>query len=90
MIWNPAAERLTRAAREALQRDRLRTTLAWAAERVPFYAEGLRGHAVRELGELATLPFTRKGDLREHYPSGFLAAPRAELARIHASSGSKG
>ncbi len=90
MIWNPTLERLPRAAREALQRDRLRTTLAWAAERVPFYAEGLRGHAVRELGELATLPFTRKGDLREHYPFGFLAVPRAELARIHASSGTKG
>ena len=90
MIWNPTLERLPRAAREALQRDRLRTTLAWAAARVPFYAEGLRGHAVRELGELATLPFTRKGDLREHYPFGFVAVPRVELARIHASSGTKG
>jgi len=90
VIWNPAAERLTRAAREALQWERLRATLAWATERVPFYAERLRGRAVRGLGELATLPFTRKSDLREHYPFGLLAVPRAELARLHASSGTKG
>ena len=90
MIWNPAAERLTPAAREALQWERLRATLAWATERVPFYAERLRGRAVRGLGELATLPFTRKSDLREHYPFGLFAVPRAELARLHASSGTKG
>src|SRR5207247_84534 len=62
----------------------------WATERVPFYAERLRGRAVRGLGELATLPFTRKSDLREHYPFGLFAVPRAELARLHASSGTKG
>jgi len=90
VIWSPAAERLTRAAREALQWERLRATLAWATERVPFYAERLRGRAVRGLGELATLPFTRKSDLREHYPFGLFAVPRAELARLHASSGTKG
>ena len=90
MIWNPAAERMTRAAREALQWERLRATLAWATERVPFYAERLRGRAVHGLGELATLPFTRKSDLREHYPFGLFAVPRAELARLHASSGTKG
>src|SRR2546427_293985 len=81
---------MTRAAREALQWERLRATLAWATERVPFYAERLRGRAVRGLGELATLPFTRKSDLREHYPFGLFAVPRAELVRLHASSGTKG
>jgi phenylacetate-CoA ligase len=90
MIWNPAAERMTRAARETLQEERLRATLAWVAERVPFYAERLRGRAVRGLGDLAALPFTRKSDLREHYPFGLFAVPRGELARLHASSGTKG
>ena len=90
MIWNPAAERMAAPARETLQWERLRVTLAWAAERVPFYAERLRGRAVRSLGDLATLPFTRKSDLREHYPFGLVAVPRGELARIHASSGTKG
>jgi phenylacetate-CoA ligase len=89
-IWNPAAERMSRAAREALQLERLRATLAWAAERVPFYGERLRGHEVKHLADLASLPFTRKSDLREHYPFGLFAVPTSELARIHASSGTKG
>jgi len=54
------------------------------------YTERLRGPRVRDLGDLAALPFTCKSDLREHYPFGLVAVPRAELARIHASSGTKG
>jgi phenylacetate-CoA ligase len=90
MIWNPAAERLSRAARVALQGERLGATLAWAAERVPFYGERLGDRAVSRLADLAQLPFTRKSDLREHYPFGLFAVAPAELARIHASSGTKG
>jgi len=81
---------MTRAAREALQTERLRATLAWAAERVPFYAARLGARPPRALSELAEVPFTRKTDLREHYPFGLFAVPRAELARLHASSGTKG
>ena len=90
MIWNPAAECLTRAAREALQAERLRATLEWAAARVPFYAARLADRPRRGLEDLATLPFTRKSDLREHYPFGLFAVARPELARLHASSGTKG
>ena len=32
----------------------------------------------------------RKTDLREQYPFGLLAVPRDQLARVHASSGTKG
>src|SRR3954470_21227418 len=39
---------------------------------------------------LEDLPFTVKDDLREHYPLGLVTVPRAELRRIHASSGSRG
>jgi len=81
---------MTRAAREALQTERLRATLAWAAERVPLYAARLGARPPRALAELAEVPFTRKTDLREHYPFGLFAVPRAELARLHASSGTKG
>jgi phenylacetate-CoA ligase len=90
VIWNPAAERMSRAAREELQSERLRATLAWAAERVPFYTEQLRDRAVSRLADLAELPFTCKSDLREHYPFALFAVPTSELARIHASSGTKG
>ena len=90
MIWNPEAETMPRAARERLQLQRLQDTIRWAVEHVPFHRERLGGATVRTLADLASLPFVRKTDLREQYPFGLLAVPRPELARIHASSGTKG
>jgi phenylacetate-CoA ligase len=90
VIFNPRAETLDRSAREALQLERLQATLAWAVERVPFHRERLGSVRLRTLGELAGLPFMRKSDLRDHYPFGLFAVPRVELARLHASSGTKG
>jgi len=90
MIWNPTAETQPAAERAALQLERLQLTLEWATTRVPFYAKRLGGAAVRSLDDLARLPFTRKSDLREHYPLGLFAVPQTEIVRIHASSGTKG
>lgn len=45
---------------------------------------------IRGLGDIAKLPFTVKDDLRNHYPFGMLAVPRAQLRRVHASSGTTG
>ena len=90
MIWNPGAETQDAGERAALQQRRLRQTVAWAAARVPFYRERLAGVEIRSLDDLARLPFTRKSDLRDHYPFGLLAVPREELARVHASSGTRG
>jgi phenylacetate-CoA ligase len=90
MLWNPAAETLSAAARAALQLERLQQSVAWAVERVPFHRDRLGGRRVHGLDDLATLPFTRKSDLREQYPFGLFAVPSRELARLHASSGTKG
>jgi len=90
MMWNHEAETLDRHARERLQHARLLATLAWAAERVPFYRERLDGRPVKALGDLAALPFTRKADLRDHYPFGLFAVPLADVKRLHASSGTRG
>jgi len=81
---------MPRAARERLQLQRLQDTLRWVAEHVAFHRERLGGATVRTLADLASLPFVRKTDLREQYPFGLLAVPRREVARIHASSGTKG
>lgn len=89
-IWNPAAETQPRPERAALQLTRLRETVAWATSRVAMYRERLAGLAFRGLDDLAGAPFTRKTDLREHYPFGLFAVAPAELARLHASSGTKG
>jgi phenylacetate-coenzyme A ligase PaaK-like adenylate-forming protein len=56
MIWNPAAETQSKAERASLQLARLRETLAWASDRVPFYREQLAGTDVRSLPDLGRLP----------------------------------
>ncbi len=90
MIWNPRAEAQPPADRAALQLTRLRETIAWAVKHVPFYWERLGAVRVDRLDDLARVPFTRKADLRDHYPFGLFAVPREEIVRIHASSGTKG
>ena len=90
MIWNPEAETLPAAARAVMQLERLRATVAWAVARVPFHRARLGAARLAGLADLAALPCMRKSDLREHYPFGLCAVPPAELARVHASSGTKG
>ncbi len=78
----------------ALQISRLRDTLAHVADhplwRAKFEAAGVDPRDVRDLSDLARLPFTTKADLRDAYPFGLLAVPREAIARIHASSGTTG
>ena len=40
--------------------------------------------------DLAGLPLTTKQDLRDNYPFGMLAVPKARLATYHESSGTAG
>ncbi|ATG50510.1 phenylacetate--CoA ligase [Brachybacterium vulturis] len=80
---------------EALQLERLRSTIARAYARVPLYREkydaaGVHPDDLRELSDLAKFPFTDKEDLRRSYPFGMFAVPQQEVARIHASSGTTG
>ena len=79
----------------ALQLDRLRWTVRHAYDNVPHYraafdAAGVHPDDVRELADLARLPFTSKADLRANYPFGMFAVPREQVSRIHASSGTTG
>src|SRR5215468_50253 len=78
-----------------LQGERLQHACAWATERVPFYrkafaAAGVDPTRIKSVDDLRRLPFTVKADLRDHYPWGLFAVPPRELARLHASSGTKG
>ncbi|ALU92074.1 phenylacetate--CoA ligase [Streptomyces globisporus C-1027] len=90
-----AAERLGRGELEALQRERLRSTLRHAYDNVHFYRDafdraGLKPEDCRTLADLARFPFTAKTDLRDNYPFGMFAVPEHEVRRIHASSGTTG
>src|SRR6476619_5721641 len=79
----------------ALQLERLQWSLRHAHENVPHYRRafeeaGVTPDDLRELADLARFPFTTKKDLRDNYPFGMFAVPRAEVARVHASSGTTG
>ena len=95
MIWNREMETAPRATMRALQGERLGRACAWAVERVSFYRNafaprGVDVGTIKGVDDLQRLPFTVKADLRDQYPWGLFAVPQAELARIHASSGTKG
>jgi len=88
-------ETLPRDKLAALQLRRLRAALENARDNVPLYGRRLRELGiepgdVKRLEDVAALPFTIKADLRDHYPFGMFARPRAQLARLHGSSGTTG
>ncbi len=79
----------------ALQLERLKWSLRHAYDNVAMYrarceAAGVHPDDLQSLSDLAKIPFTYKDDLRDNYPFGMLAVPRAQIARIHASSGTTG
>src|SRR3954468_5103325 len=95
MIWNRDVETMPRPALRELQLQRLRWSVQWAYDRVPFHkrrldAAGVAPDRIRSLDDLRRGPFMGKADLAAPYPDGLFAAPRSEIVRIHASSGTKG
>jgi phenylacetate-CoA ligase len=88
-------ERMSRDGLIAWQLERLQGTLRLAYDKVPHYrtafdAAGVRPEDCRSLDDLPRFPVTTKLDLRENYPFGMFAVPRADVRRIHASSGTTG
>lgn len=94
-IWDEKAETLQGAELEALQLERLASTLerVWAAG-VPYRARmeeaGFSPSSVKSLADLERLPFSSKVDFRGNYPLGMLAVPLEKVVRLHASSGTTG
>ena len=92
-FWDRQAETLPRPELEALQMARVRARV----ERLqrsgnPFYRrlDGIDPDSLRSHDDLARLPFTVKTDLRDQYPFGMVVAPRRQIVRVHASSGTTG
>ena len=78
-----------------VQHQRLRQLVHTVYEKVPFYRrrweeEGLKPSDINGLEDLHRLPFTKKTDLRDHYPFGLFAVPSGEILRLHCSSGTTG
>ena len=95
MPWNDEFECMPVEKLEQFKLEKLRETVAWVAEKVPFYRKkfeeaGIRAGDITSLEDAAKLPFTIKEDLRDEYPFGLCAVPLKEVVRIHASSGTTG
>ncbi|OQX00163.1 MAG: phenylacetate--CoA ligase [Desulfobacteraceae bacterium A6] len=95
MPWNDKFECMPVEELNKLQLQKLKETVAWVCERVPFYKQkleklGITADSIKTLADVARLPFTVKNDLRDNYPFGLCAVPLKEVVRIHASSGTTG
>jgi phenylacetate-CoA ligase len=94
-MFQPQAESMPREDLEALQVERLQSTVRRVYDNVALYREkydaaGVKPDDIRSLRDLGKLPFTVKDDLRSAYPFGMFAAPRTQIVRVHASSGTTG
>src|SRR4029453_2908503 len=94
-MWDPVAEAMSVDQRAEGQSRRLGALVRRLTGSSPFYREKLAGAGVAidaEVGldDLASLPFTVKQDLWDHYPWGMLTIPRDQVVRVHASSGTGG
>ena len=94
MIWSKE-ETLPREEIEKIQLERLQETVQRVYDRVPAYRKkmeeaGVCPEDIKELRDLAKLPFVTKQDMRDNYPFGLFAVPKDKLVRIHASSGTTG
>jgi phenylacetate-CoA ligase len=94
-VWDRDKECMPREQLEALQLQRLQSTLRLVNTQVPCYKNkfsslNISPEDVRTLDDLQHLPFTTKEDLRLNYPYGMFAVPMREVVRIHSSSGTTG
>ncbi|MBK9730907.1 MAG: phenylacetate--CoA ligase [Chitinophagaceae bacterium] len=95
MYFNQYIETLPLPQLRSLQSERLIRLLHYVNQQVPFYRKqwqdaNIQLSSIRSIEDLHKLPFTRKTDLRDHYPFGLFAVPMKEVVRIHCSSGTTG
>lgn len=94
-VWNPTKECMSRDERAALQGRRLHKVVDYVYHNTAFYRHkmqelGLEPDDINTVEDITKLPFTTKQDLRDNYPFGLQAAPKSEIVRVHASTGTTG
>ena len=95
MFFQKDAETMPRAKIREIQLERLRYTVRYCYENVPFYKKklddaGVTPVSIKTLDDIRRIPPTTKADLRDNYPFGLFAVPMKNIVRIHASSGTTG
>ncbi|MDT8357158.1 MAG: coenzyme F390 synthetase [Methanomicrobiaceae archaeon] len=99
-FFNPEIERMDREDLDALIDERVRYTIAYAAEHSPFYHRWFQKHSInpaeiREHEDLLHLPVISGKVIRENQPPetedfGFLSVRPEEVFTIHETSGTSG
>ncbi|MBS1544483.1 MAG: phenylacetate--CoA ligase [Bacteroidetes bacterium] len=94
-MFQPDIETMPLPQLRKLQSERLKNQLGLLYDKVPFYRRkmdeaGIRPQDFRGIEDIHKLPFTKKSDLRDHYPYGLMTMPLEDISRIHASSGTTG
>lgn len=94
-IYDRTVECASREQVRALQLEKLKTQVAWAYERVPWYRArmdelGVTASDIQTLDDVRKLPFTDKAVLRDTFPYGLFAVPLDQVVELHSSSGTTG
>ncbi len=94
MIWNKV-ESSSKEDLRNLQAIRLKETVERVYTLTPFYKDKLNALAIKPkdintIDDITKLPFTKKQDLRDHYPFGLFTVPMSQVVRVHSSSGTTG
>jgi phenylacetate-CoA ligase len=95
LIFNKEMETMAPQELKNLQLNRLQYTVDRVYANVDFYQEkfkelGITPEDIQSLEDISKLPFTKKQDLRDHYPFGMFASQLKDIVRLHASSGTSG
>jgi len=93
--WDEKFETMNESAMVDFQTEKLKATLQWVYDKVPYYKKafdeaGVKPADFQRIQDLSKFPFTVKAALRDNYPFGLCAVPMSEVVRIHASSGTTG
>ena len=93
--YQPEIETASVADIKKIQLERLQEQVKHVYANVPFYRDkmdkaGVKPEDIKELSDIAKLPFNYKQDLRDTYPYGMFGVPLKDVVRLHASSGTTG
>jgi len=92
-MYQPDSETLITDKIRKIQLDRLRNTIRHIRDSNSDYHERVGGvdpEEIRDLDDLADLPFLTKEDLRNEYPYNLICVGMEDIVRMHMSSGTTG
>ncbi len=95
MFWDPRTERMPEKELKEYQERKLKALIFRVYNHSPFYRKKFKEAGINPwdfsgIRDLSKLPFTKKQDLRDNYPTGMFSVPISQVVRFHASSGTTG